>query len=139
MSDALTQQHQRSGDLMHRSLGLARVGLLVPALLCLSTCREATRTDPGVGRPPPMYSTRMYERARTLYSGPEAVQFEVEEKAIDPGAVAIVGGEVVGPGGEKLEGVRVRVHGKRMFGYTQSRRDGGFQLATNGGATLTLA
>ncbi len=73
-----------------------------------------------------------------IYEGPDAVQTGVQDGAIDPERVSVLRGAVVGPEGDPLSGVKITVLDHPEYGQTLSREDGAFDLAVNGGGTVTL-
>jgi RHS repeat-associated protein len=73
-----------------------------------------------------------------LFAGPNAVQTGVAQGTIDPLRQAVIRGRVVGTDGASLAGVTIDVLGHPELGSTSSRSDGMFDLAANGGGSLTL-
>jgi hypothetical protein len=78
------------------------------------------------------------EAAARLYTGSGAVQLGVQPGAIDPALVAVVRGKVLLRGGGPLAGVAVGVFDHPELGHTNTRADGGFEMAVNGGDVLVL-
>ncbi|MBK9715620.1 MAG: hypothetical protein IPO81_30720 [Kouleothrix sp.] len=74
-----------------------------------------------------------------LYSGDDAPQVGVTAGTIDPARVAVLRGRVIDRDGAALPGVHVRVLSHPEYGVTASRADGVFDLAVNGGGTLTVS
>ncbi len=66
------------------------------------------------------------------------LQTEAETAELDPDVLAVLRGTVRTRAGELLAGVRVSILGRPEFGATTTRIDGMFDLAVNGGATLTV-
>ena len=101
---------------------------------------NAPPPDPSTIAPAlnPTESTSTYEATSFLYSGPNAIQHGVTPGAIEQLHVAILRGRVLNAGGQPLAGVRISVPDKSEFGWTGSRVDGWFDLAVNGGGTVTI-
>jgi hypothetical protein len=100
----------------------------------------ATPTDPAADAPP-LPSGEMSSMADStafLYTGPNPVQVGVEPGTIHAVRVAVVRGRVLDAQGAALPGVRVAVLDHPELGHTDSRADGRFDLAVNGGGPLTL-
>ncbi|MBE7499854.1 MAG: hypothetical protein HS113_06005 [Verrucomicrobiales bacterium] len=76
--------------------------------------------------------------AAFLYSGPNSIQKGVAPGTLDPLRIAVMRSGVRTRGGAPLAGVTVRVLRRPEFGHTESRSDGSFDLAVNGGEALTL-
>ncbi len=83
-------------------------------------------------------ATTLVEASRFLYTGPDPLQKGVKEKAIDPRRAAMVRGRVVDVDGEPLAGVKVSVADSPELGHTETRGDGFFDMAVNGGARLVM-
>lgn len=73
-----------------------------------------------------------------LYGGPNPVQTGVAAGTIDAKRTAILRGKALDAQGNPLPGVAVSVNGHAEYGQTQTRADGQFDLAVNGGGLLTL-
>jgi RHS repeat-associated protein len=73
-----------------------------------------------------------------LYSGPDAIQEGVAPGTIEARSVAVLRGLVRTRDGAPLPGVTITVQGHPEFGWTQSRIDGVFDLAVNGGGLRTI-
>ncbi len=82
-------------------------------------------------------ATSVYDATRFLYSGDNPVQRGVKAGTIDEARVAVIKGKVVDRDGRALAGAQVTVLDHPEFGYTESRADGGYDLAING-ANLTI-
>ncbi len=95
---------------------------------------------PVLSAPPndPGSATNAFESTRFLYSGANPVQTGVAEGTITAASVAVVRGRVLQRSGQPLPGVTVQVHQRSEFGQTLSRTDGAFDLALNGGGSVTL-
>lgn len=83
-------------------------------------------------------ATSFYEASRCLWDGPDAPQRNVAPTTIDPVRVAIVRGRVTEDGGRGLADARVTLLGHAELGETRTRDDGAFDMAVNGGSTLTV-
>ena len=75
---------------------------------------------------------------RFLYTGVDAIQAGVTAGTIDARRVAVLRGRVHARDGSTLSGVKITVLGHPEYGQTESRGDGVFDLAVNGGGLLTL-
>ncbi|MFP5371736.1 MAG: carboxypeptidase-like regulatory domain-containing protein, partial [Actinomycetes bacterium] len=88
-------------------------------------------------------ATSVTEAAQFLYEGEAAIQKGVPAGTMEREQVAVLRGRVTDRGGAGIAGVKVSVadHGdgaEEDFGHTATRADGGFDIAVNGGAPLTL-
>ena len=90
----------------------------------------APTLDPGA-------STSVADATRFLYTGANPIQRGVAAGAIEPEQVAVLRGKVVDRVGAPIKGVRVTVLDHPELGMTNTRADGAFDLAVNGGG-LTL-
>jgi RHS repeat-associated protein len=86
----------------------------------------------------PTVPTDFQDSVEFLYEGPDAVQHDVADGAVDAERVVVLRGVVVDEAGAPLPGARVSVLGEGDLGWTLTREDGGFDLAANGGAPVTL-
>jgi len=95
--------------------------------------------DPKKAAPPldPGAATSVYDSTRFLFTGPNPVQRGVAAGAIEPEQVAVVRGRVTDREGEPIGGVRVTVLDHPEYGRTNTRADGEFDIAVNGGG-ITL-
>jgi len=73
-----------------------------------------------------------------LYSGSNPIQTGVQPGAIVDTRVAVVHGRVLDDQGNPLPGVTISVVGSPQLGQTISRADGKFDLAVNGGGTVSV-
>ena len=96
--------------------------------------------DPGTVAPPRPRTTTssVFASTQFLYSGPNPIQTGVAAGAIEVKRAAVVRGRVTDFGAAPLPGVTVAVLGHPELGQTLSRADGMFDLAVNGGGSLTL-
>jgi len=78
------------------------------------------------------------DTVRFLYTGPSAVQTGVATNAIDDQRVSTIRGSFHDRARQPIAGVDVTVVGHPELGHTLSRMDGVFNIALNGGGTLTL-
>jgi RHS repeat-associated protein len=79
------------------------------------------------------------EATAFLYEGANAAQQGVAPGAIDPQRAAVVRGRVLAVNGVPLAGVLVTIDGKSIYGRTQTRQDGVFDLAVSGGGKMTVS
>ncbi|MBI2566642.1 MAG: hypothetical protein HYV63_06380, partial [Candidatus Schekmanbacteria bacterium] len=82
--------------------------------------------------------TTFEERADFLYTGASPAQTGVAPGTLIAARLAIVRGRVTGAAGTGLAGVAVAVLDHPDLGATQTRADGGYDLAVNGGTSLVL-
>lgn len=73
-----------------------------------------------------------------LFSPPQPIQFGVDPAVLDATRIAVVRGRVLATDGAPLGGVLVSILAHPEYGYTYARADGGFDLAVNGGGTVTI-
>jgi len=110
---------------------------------------SGTTDDAGQSKPPlslPQCSqaldrstaTVFYDAARCLFEGADAPQEGVATGTINPERVAVVRGRLLDAAGSPLVGAKVTVLKHSEFGSTESRWDGYFDMAVNGGDALTL-
>jgi RHS repeat-associated protein len=83
--------------------------------------------------------TTMADATSFLYTGPNAIQTGVAPGTIDSKRVAVARGTVHDRAAQPISGVRVTVLSHPELGQTLTRADGAFDIAVNGGATLTLS
>lgn len=109
--------------------------------------RKVTRTyitaippDPATVAPPvdSTVVTTLGASTEFLYQGANPVQYGVEEGTIGARRAAVVKGHVRGRSGSPLDSVMITILEHPEYGYTFTRSDGAFDLAVNGGGTLTL-
>src|SRR3954451_1846801 len=95
--------------------------------------------DPKDAAPPldPGAATSVYDSTKFLFSGANPIQRDVEPGAIDAKQIAVLRGKVQTREGTPIEGARVTVLDHDELGVTNTRADGAFDLAVNGGG-LTL-
>ena len=82
--------------------------------------------------------TDMADSTSFLYEGANPVQTGVADDAIQDSRVAVLKGKVLNRLGEPVPGVRITVLDHPEYGETLTREDGEFDLAVNGGGTVTL-
>lgn len=90
----------------------------------------APKLDPGA-------ATSVYDATKFLYSGANPIQRNVAPGAIEPKLVAVLKGQVKDRAGTPIGGVRVTVLDHPELGQTNTRADGAFDIAVNGGG-ITL-
>src|SRR3954454_15356646 len=91
--------------------------------------------DPKDAAPPldPGAATSVYDSTKFLFSGAHPIQRDVAPGAIDAKQIAVLRGKVQTRDGAAIDGVRVTVVDHDELGVTNSRADGAFDLAVNGG------
>jgi hypothetical protein len=96
--------------------------------------------DPSSVAPPldTSVATTIASSTAFLYSGPNPIQTGVTPNSIVPTRAAVVRGRVLDKSNEPLPGVTISILNHKEFGQTLSRADGMFDLAVNGGGSLTL-
>ncbi|MEX0708276.1 MAG: PKD domain-containing protein [Woeseia sp.] len=73
-----------------------------------------------------------------LYTGSNPIQTGVDPDTIEARRAAVIRGRVLDAAGSPLPGVSITILGHPEFGRTLSRDDGMFDIAVNGGGTLTV-
>ncbi|MCG8421347.1 MAG: carboxypeptidase-like regulatory domain-containing protein, partial [Proteobacteria bacterium] len=86
----------------------------------------------------PVEETPFFESVRFLWEHDPPLQIGVVPGSLEAHRLAVVRGLVTDTAGKPLTGVRIAVHGQPQLGHTFSRDDGAFDLAVNGGGTLTI-
>src|SRR5207302_741233 len=81
--------------------------------------------------------TTLSKATEFLYTGPDAVQTGVAAGTINLIRAAAVRGKVTTRDGAALPGVKITILNHPEFGETLSRVDGMFDMAVNGGGSLT--
>ena len=97
-------------------------------------------TDPGDLAPELDPTVAMPAASATafLYTGPNAVQTDVDPGTIEPARAAVLRGRVLKRDNTPLAGVMITVLDHPELGRTHSRADGMFDLAVNGGGPLVV-
>jgi RHS repeat-associated protein len=103
----------------------------------------ANACDPVMGEAEPSaiassVQTPLAEATKFLYEGDSPVQQGVEPDTIEAERAAVLRGTVKDKQEQPLSGVRVSVVDRPEFGYTDTRPDGSFSLAVNGGGELRV-
>jgi hypothetical protein len=107
---------------------------LVNVTFALNT-RSGAVAAPGLD---PTVATTIGTATQFLYTGSNPVQTGVAAGTIDPIRAAVIRGHVADTSTNPLAGVTVSVLNHPEFGSTQTRADGMFDMAVNGGGTLTV-
>ncbi|HEX2911525.1 MAG TPA: RHS repeat-associated core domain-containing protein [Chloroflexia bacterium] len=96
--------------------------------------------DPSHVAPPvdQTVATEIFNSTEFLYTGFDPIQTGVAPGTIKPNLVAVLRGRVLDKANQALSGVIIRIKDHPEFGQTLSRADGWFDLAVNGGGTLTI-
>ncbi|MEO7038064.1 MAG: RHS repeat-associated core domain-containing protein [Polyangiaceae bacterium] len=84
-------------------------------------------------------ATTLVESAKFLYTGPDPLQRDVDQTALDPKRLAVVRGKVGDAAGDPLAGVKISVIGHAELGWTLTRKDGLFDMVVNGGGRVVFA
>jgi RHS repeat-associated protein len=113
----------------------AAIELLVPGDTGDELPPDPATVAPALDR---TVANTLFDATSFLYSGPNPIQTGVAEGTIEARRVAVLRGTVTTRDGEPLSGVKVTVLNHLEFGQTLTRTDGMFDLAVNGGGTLTL-
>ncbi|MBK9516044.1 MAG: PASTA domain-containing protein [Anaeromyxobacter sp.] len=97
--------------------------------------------DPSTVAPPVPagVATTLAASTAFLYEGPDPIQTGVAPGTIRPERAAVLRGALWTRAGAPLSGARVRVVGHPELGETLSRADGRYDLAVNGGGTMTVS
>jgi PKD repeat protein len=80
----------------------------------------------------------LHERTAFLYSGASPTQVGMQPGALNPKRYAVVHGKVLDQNGNPLAGATIGTLFDDGMGTTQSRTDGEFDLAVNGGGPVVL-
>jgi hypothetical protein len=83
-------------------------------------------------------ATTVADATAFLYTGPNPIQIGVAPSTIEPHRAAVLRGKVLTRENAPLSGVRVTILGHPEYGQTLTRADGMFDLAVNGGSSLTV-
>ncbi|WP_084284650.1 NHL domain-containing protein [Solirubrobacter soli] len=83
--------------------------------------------------------TTVSDATKFLYTGNDPIQKGVAADAVKPLQAAVMRGRVVRRNGTPVEGVEVTVLDHPELGRTATRTDGGFDIAVNGGGSVTLS
>ncbi|RUO94463.1 hypothetical protein D7Y11_04320 [Corallococcus sp. AB018] len=73
-----------------------------------------------------------------LYRGPNPIQVDVAEGALEPRRVAVIRGKVLGRTGQPIVAARIDVLAHPELGHTLTNAQGEYSLAVNGGGALTI-
>lgn len=112
-----------------------------------ATAQASLTITPSVGPPdpssvaPPLSQTATTDLGSGtafLYSGANPIQTGVAPGTITPTRAAVLRGRVFNNMGTPLPGVAISILNHPELGQTQSRSDGWFDLAVNGGGLLTV-
>ncbi len=107
-----------------------------------SVTRQASNVppDPSTVATPldPTVATNFASANAFLYTGANPIQTGVPPGTIISTRAAVIRGKVLTRDGQALSGATVTILGHPEYGQTLSRADGMFDLAVNGGATLTV-
>ena len=83
-------------------------------------------------------STNLFSATEFIFKGDNPIQKEVTPDVIKFERISILRGRVVNNKNIPVPGVKVTVLNHPEYGYTLTRRDGYFDLAVNGGTTVTV-
>lgn len=86
----------------------------------------------------PNVVTPFADSIKFLYDDTNPIQKDVSEGTIDPVRAAVLRGKVLDRSGNPLVGATVTIQGHTEFGYTNTRADGWFDIAVNGGGWVTI-
>ncbi|MEW6298461.1 MAG: RHS repeat-associated core domain-containing protein [Thermodesulfobacteriota bacterium] len=103
-------------------------------------CGGTLPPDPSTVAPPLErgVATTTFAATAFLYTGTNPIQTGVTAGTIDPQRVAVIRGKVRDRNNTPLAGVTISILNHPEFGQTHSRADGMFDLAVNGGGSLTV-
>lgn len=109
-------------------------------IACATTPASELPPDPSTVAPPidPTVPTNVADATEFLYTGPDPIQTGVVPGTIEVRRAAVVRGRVLTAAGGPLSGVAVSVLNHPELGQTLSRADGWYDMAVNGGGSLTL-
>ncbi|MBI1937420.1 MAG: hypothetical protein HYS25_04785 [Ignavibacteriales bacterium] len=96
--------------------------------------------DPALTAPPidDSYAKTFYDANNFIWSGANAVQYEVTPGSIEEQRVGVVRGTVIKTNGEPLPGVKVYSPNHPEWGYTFTRADGKYDFGLNAGGYLSV-
>ena len=96
--------------------------------------------DPATVAPPldRSVATLLYGATSFLYSGPNPIQTGVALGSIEPRRAAVLRGKLLDRSAVAVSGAKIHILRHPEFGQTLSRADGAFDLAVNGGGTITI-
>jgi RHS repeat-associated protein len=86
----------------------------------------------------PTVTSTVAKATEFLYTGTLPIQTGVAPGTIEPKRAAVIRGKVLTREGNPLPGVAVTILNHPEYGQTMSRLDGLFDIAVNGGGTLTV-
>jgi RHS repeat-associated protein len=115
-------------------------GTAVDLVISLGPVGGGLPPDPTLVAPPldRTVATDIHTATRFLYTGTNPIQRGVSTATIEPRRVSVVRGKTMSRDGAPLGGVKVAVLNQPEYGHTLTRTDGIFDLAVNGGGSLTL-
>ncbi|UBB17180.1 RHS repeat-associated core domain-containing protein [Comamonas odontotermitis] len=87
---------------------------------------------------PPNVLTSFKDSTKFLYDDTDPIQKDVAAGTIDPIRAAVLRGRILDKNGNPLAGATIKIQGHPEYGYTQTRVDGWFDMAVNGGGWLTV-
>jgi RHS repeat-associated protein len=101
---------------------------------------DAAAPDPAPRAPAVVAgeTTLIGDSTKFLYTGADPIQPGVAADAISPLRAAVLRGSVQTRMGTPIAGVRVAVLDHPEYGHTDTRADGGFDMAVEGGGVLTI-
>ena len=82
--------------------------------------------------------TDFHQSVDFLFAGENPIQMGVSAGTIEPERVAVLRGKVLDKSGTPLPGVRISILNRPEFGWTESRENGLFDLAVNGGGVMNI-
>jgi RHS repeat-associated protein len=96
--------------------------------------------DPAVVAPPPLrgVANPLMQLESFLFEGANPIQRDTDAHQFDARRFAVVRGRVTDADGAPIAGVTVSVLQHPEYGHTQTRADGEYDLAVNGGGEMTL-
>ena len=131
----------QAGDLLSLVLADAAGNRSAPVSVTVpGSSDDGLPPDPATVAPPldRTVATDIASATAFLYSGDQPIQTGVAPGVIDPKRTAVLRGRILDRNGFPLPGARIKVLDHEELGSTLSRADGAYDLAVNGGGTLTL-
>jgi RHS repeat-associated protein len=109
--------------------------------ICCATTSCPLPPDPSLNAPAldQTISTTLVDATRFLYTGASPLQTGVGSNTIKPDLVSVIRGRILTRQGLAIGGVTVSILGHSEFGQTVTRADGQYDIAVNGGTTLTIS
>ena len=137
-----TSQNLTEGENVITRSFTDEAGNVGSAIIHVTLQTQGVQLPPDPATVAPQLSTTSFTDMKSatefLYTGEDPIQTGVDPNAIEPIRAAVIRGKVLSLDGNPLPGVGISVHGHPEFGQTLSRINGIFDLAVNGGGSITI-